>query len=217
MKSTLKITLLAALALALTAGPGLAGDIGLGVLINYKATESYNLDDAKVEFDAAMTDDFTVTYFFTDFLSLEGAIGYAKLGVDQKTEGVDAIKMSVGDLTQIPISLTARAHYRTDRFMPYVGVGILYSFNSLDVDATTKELVDNISGLAYDMDVDNDFGYHVNAGVEVLVTDSISIPVNVRYLWSSAEFKEVLDGKQLDPEDVDMNALSFGAGLKITF
>ncbi|MDQ0327356.1 outer membrane immunogenic protein [Rhodopseudomonas julia] len=100
-------------------------------------------------------------------------------------------------------SLTARAGVGMDRFHPYVLGGVAY------VDYDHSNSYTNGVAVYGDSDDDGDFGWTLGAGIEVAVTDNISVSGEYRHYWFDDKSIGYADGSSVD-FDTDMDTFMVG-------
>jgi outer membrane protein len=165
-----------------------AGRFGLGARIAY-----VNYDEEPN--DAAMYG-VNLTYFFHRYASFE-------LSVDYTDADVVGLSGDAGALEQVPVLLTLRMHFSTNPMVsPYIGGGVGYYFNDFDSDSGSP------------IDVDNNFGVHVNGGLEVFITDNAAINLDIKYVWQELDVDNKPPG--LD-EEFKRNQFVAGVGFKVYF
>jgi opacity protein-like surface antigen len=108
-----------------------------------------------------------------------------------------------GDVSVIPVLLNARFNlwpgvYAVD---PYVFGGIGASFNDISV-----------AGLP-GVDIDDSFAGQIGAGADYWITEQLSISLQLRFFFSSADIEPSVAGD----DDVELNALQIGGGVRWTF
>ena len=128
-----------------------------------------------------------------------------------------------GDLSVIPIQLSVQVRFPiTHRFVPYILGGGGYYLNSFALD---EEIINTWDALGFDVEerIENSIGYHVGAGLDFFITGNIVINADFRYClvktkgsWSLTDQigGTVISG---DLEDLSLNSIMFGAGLKFCF
>jgi len=162
-----------------------------------------------------------------EYLSLE----VSGLRFQNDVEGsVDGF--SKGKLTVMPVLLSIQARLPvTPRFIPYIQGGGGYYLSSFALD---EEIINTWDTLGFDVkegfDVKgkienrkNIFGYHFGAGLDFFITRNIAINADFKYcmvkskgLWSLTDqiSGTVTSG---DLENLNLNTMMFGAGLKFCF
>lgn len=163
-------------------------------------------------YDASLGGSINFTYFILSNFSLETSIGYAES--DVKVDWVNLPGIEYGTLTQMPLLVTARYHIPVnEKVSPYIGGGIGYYFNDIDEGAWFKMIPP-----AFEVEDDDSYGYHLNAGVEVALTSHLSMNLDLKYSltrmemgFSSAAYPDVYSGS------VDMDAYTTSLGIKYYF
>ena len=152
-----------------------------------------------VDADYAITPEVDVTYFFTQNIAAELIAATSKH--DLEYTGNTAL----GDAWVLPPTLMLQYHFTPDsQFSPYVGAGVNYSvFYSEDA----------ASGFT-DLEVDNGFGYGLQAGAAYWLNDHWGVNLDVKKLWLNVDAK--LNNGAIRA-DVDMDPWIVGAGVSYRF
>jgi len=181
------------------AGPAFAGEAGkwgMGLRLGYSGYAGDTITDSGVDVDfdpdGAAFYGANLTYFFSNDWALEGALEYCTTSVDAKAAGWTD---DIGDLTQIPLLLTLRYQPTVGAWMPYVGAGVGYYFNSFDS-----------SDPADDSDFEDSFGFLLNVGADYMVNANNCLGLDLRYTFNSAEVED-------EPNSPDFELNAFQAGL----
>lgn len=105
----------------------------------------------------------------------------------------------LGELTIIPIMLTGQYHIlpKISPADPYLGLGVGFFLTSFDRDSPG------------DSDVDPAVGFHLNAGVNVMVTTALALNVDARAVFGETDFTF---GSAKD--EVSLNSFLVTGGLK---
>jgi len=131
--------------------------------------------------------------------------------------------LSNGDLSVIPIQLSIQLRFPvTHRFVPYILGGGGYYLNSFTLD---EEIINTWDALGFDVEerIENSIGYHVGAGLDFFITGNIVINADFRYCFvktkGSWSLTDQIGGTVIsgDLEDLSLNSIMFGAGLKFCF
>ncbi|MBI9075577.1 MAG: OmpW family protein [Desulfatibacillum sp.] len=189
-----------------------AGKMGVGLELGYNQISDSSIPDAPgvdAEFDGSFIFGATGSYFFTDFFSMEMTLDYTKTDVDANGFGRS---IDMGEVSSVPWLLTARLHYPNESIVsPYIGAGVGYYFNNFD---PSSFLVNAAAPRAYDLDMENSFGFHINGGAEVFATENVALDFDLKYTWNSADFDEVLNGVTISSGSLDMDAFTATVGVK---
>lgn len=177
-------------ALALMAGPALAqsqGDWTFGIGVGYVDPKSDNGDlaglDADVDSDESFV--FTAEYFIRDNLGIE-LLAATPFEHDVELDGgIDA-----GSTKQLPPTLSLNYHFPTNSpWKPYVGAGINYTaFFEEDSDLG-------------DLELDDSWGYSLQAGIDYRFNDTGAVRFNVRYIDIETDVE--LDGNDIGTAEID--------------
>lgn len=154
----------------------------------------------------------------TEYLSLEVSGLRFQSDVEGSVDG-----FSKGKLTVMPIHLSIQARLPvTRRFVPYIQGGGGYYLNSFALDG---EIINTWDALGFDVEekIKSSFGYHFGAGLDFFITGKIAICADFKYCivkskgsWSLTDqiSGTVTSG---DLENLNLNTVMFGAGLKFCF
>ena len=157
-------------------GPGLATDVG-----------------------DAITPEFDITYFINDHIALELIAAIAE-------HSADAGNSDLGETLVVPPTLTLQYHFRPDeKFSPYVGAGLNYTF-FFSEDAGT--------GFT-DLEIDNSFGWALQAGTDYWLNDNWGLNLDVKYIDMSPDVS--VNNGGLGADDVEIDPVIIGAGVSYRF
>jgi outer membrane protein W len=144
------------------------------------------------------------------------------LSFQSDVEG-DPEALSKGKLSVIPIQLSIQAKFPISwRFLPYLLGGGGYYLNRFNLD---KEIIDTWDALGFDIEekVENAIGYHFGAGIDLFITKNIALNADVRYFIAKIKGSWTLTDQIIGTEnsgsleDLNLNSLIFGGGLKFYF
>lgn len=184
---------------------GFAQSNELGIFISTSQFDDGEIQDAddilEVEFDEDMGYGVSFNRYWTQSFSTEFA--YQKLGADL-TVSFEDITETAGDLNLDILSATAQFHFaRGSIISPYIGGGAAYisgEAGSIDVDEIE------------DADLENEFEWLANAGVNFNIGSSFGLFIDGKYILYEARGEG-------DSEDdaVDINPLVIAGGIKFRF
>jgi outer membrane protein W len=196
---------------------------GLGARLSY-----YEVDDVQVNSqlgtevyrpDATGLFEGNFTFFLHRLFSFEIAAGYAKTDIDADVNfpGLLIASGDYGEFEQIPILGTARVHlWHPDPSRPsgfYIGLGLGYYINDLTLSSAVKNFLPT-----FNVDVDNSFGAHANAGFEINLVDNLALNLDLKYVFmNEADVTLSLLGVGSTTTEIDLEGLIFGVGLKYYF
>ena len=184
---------------------GFAQSNELGIFISTSQFDDGEIQDAddilEVEFDEDMGYGVSFNRYWTQSFSTEFA--YQKLGADL-TVSFEDIAETAGDLNLDILSATAQFHFaRGSIISPYIGGGAAYisgEAGSIDVDEIE------------DADLENEFEWLANAGVNFNIGQSFGLFIDGKYILYEAR----AEGDDED-EAVDINPLVIAGGIKFRF
>ena len=135
----------------------------------------------------------------------------------------DPEALSKGKLSVIPIQLSIQTRFPiSSRFVPYLLGGGGYYLNRFTLD---KEITDAWNALGFDIEekVENAIGYHLGGGIDLFFTKNIALNVDIRYCIAKIKGSWTLIDQIIGTEtsgnleDLNLNSLMFGGGLKFCF
>ena len=121
------------------------------------------------------------TYFFNAYCSLVFGMDYSESTYSQEGAGST---VEEGEVQQTPVYFTVRGHWPNESMAkPYVGIGMGYCFNDLDISATLNP--------GYSLDLQGDLGFHAVGGMETFITENFDVDVGLKLpiamlIWSTA-------------------------------
>ncbi len=131
--------------------------------------------------------------------------------------------LSEGKLSIIPIQLSIKARFlMAGRFVPYVLGGGSYYLSSFALD---EGIISNWDAFGFNIEekVENAIGFHFGAGIDLFLTKNIALNADLKYCiaktkgsWTlTDQFAGIETSGNL--EDLNLNSLMFGVGLKFYF
>ncbi len=171
----------------------------IGVFADGEGRES--VTGLKTDVGDAITPEFDITYFFTDNVAAELIAATAQHEVSAGTN-------DLGETWILPPTLTLQYHFTPDnKFSPYVGAGLNYSYFYGEDDGTGFN----------DLDVHGGFGYAVQAGFDYWLNDHWGINFDAKYIDLEIDAKVNLGTTALSAGDVDLNPWIIGGGVSYRF
>jgi outer membrane protein len=187
-------TLFTAPAMAYEAGDMLLRVGAAGVYPTGESDKITPIDPgAKVEVDSAWSLGLSVAYLVTDNVGV-GLLAAYPFTHDVKASGTISGLGDVGEVTHLPPTLTLQYYFNnSSAFTPYVGAGLNYTFI---YDEDTKGAL-----AGSDLDVDDSWGYALEAGLDYSINDKWMVSGQVYYINIETEAKVGGVGKF----DLDIN------------
>ena len=188
----------------------IAGKSGLGIGLGY-------ISPTEDDVDPGMISNINYTRGINSNLSIE--ISFGRTVLDIEDDGT----IDLGEITVMPLQLTAQYRISSGKLSPYCGAGIGYYFNDFD---TSNEavafwrLLTGDPGDTFKVEIDNSFGFHINAGVDYFLKDNFAIGLDARYLWSEADITIKYTAVGIpgsDSDEGDIDSFVIGAGIKYFF
>lgn len=210
---------------ALTASP-VAAEAGdwlvraRAIMVAPTESSSGILPDAptgEVSVDNAIMPELDFTYFITDNIAAELILATTNHDISGAAALDGAGKLA--DTWVLPPTLTVQYHFLPDySIRPYIGAGINYTiFYSEDGSAT----LDGALGGPTDVSLDSSFGWALQAGVDVDITEKVFINFDVKYIdintTATLTSNRGEGGIAVNEVDVALDPLVIGIGFGIRF
>lgn len=140
------------------------------------------------------------TYFLTDHLAVEAILGTTKHDIRAQGGGTDALVHQTWVLPPV-VTLQYRP-LSSGRVSPYVGAGVNYMLFYSGKDKN-----------GFNVDLDNGFGYALQAGADIGIQGPWSLNVDVKKVWFNTD-ANINDGALKSDVDLDPWVVSVGVGRK---
>jgi outer membrane protein len=207
--------LAAAIIVAAIATPAHAeqGDVLLrarGILVA-PTEESSGIEPAFPDEEVSVSNSFApeidVSYFLTDNLALELIAATTKHDINGK--GTLETIGELADTWVLPPTLTLQYHFAPNsKVRPYVGAGLNYTlFYSEDASDGLESAIGET-----DVELEDSFGFALQAGVDFDLSDRISLNLDVKYIDIDTKAK-LTTGQLENRVKVSVDPMVFGVGL----
>ena len=208
LKQTLAVTAGAAAMTLLPVASAMASNVddpwlirlrGISVMPDEGATITPIGGDVDIE--NQIVPELDISYFFTENFALELIL--ATTPHDVAAEATALGDVDLGDVWLLPPTLTAQYHFnpRGD-FRPYVGAGINYTIFYNEDEGPVASAID----------YSNEFGFALQAGVDVPLNDTWFFNVDVKKVWLGTDVGIQAAGTTVNA-DVDIDPLIVGVGV----
>lgn len=140
------------------------------------------------------------TYFLTDHISVEAILGATQHEIRAQGPAAD---VAVHETWVLPPVITLQ--YRPapeSRLNPYVGAGVNYML-----------FFDGKDQNGFKVDLDDGFGYALQAGADIAITGPWTLNVDVKKVWFKTD-ATINDGALKSDVDLDPWVVSLGVGRK---
>jgi len=155
--------------------------------------------------DSSIVPELDISYFLTANIAAELVL--AVTPHDISARGTTVGDVDLGDVWLLPPALTLQYHIAPDaKIRPYVGAGINY----------TVFLDEDPGSVATDIDYEDGFGYVLQTGVDVGITDQLAINVDVKKLYLNTDVEIDALGTTVQA-DVDLDPWIIGVGAAYRF
>ena len=135
----------------------------------------------------------------------------------------DPEALSKGKLSSIPVQLSIQGRFPiNDQIVPYVLGGAGYYLNSFTIDDEISADWDSV-GVDIEEKMDSAIGFHFGAGVDFFFQENIALNADFRYCIAKTKgswtMTEQVGGVETsgELEDLSLNSIMFGVGLKFCF
>lgn len=172
-----------------------SSDTDASVLTAAGADTGLNVD---VGYDVMPTLGFT--YFLTDHISVEAILGATQHEIRARGPATD---VAVHETWVLPPVVTLQ--YRPapgSRLNPYVGAGVNYML-----------FFDGKDQNGFKVDLDDGFGYALQAGADIAITGPWTLNIDVKKVWFNTD-ATINDGALKSDVDLDPWVISLGVGRK---
>jgi outer membrane protein len=163
---------------------------------------------ADITIDNSVVPELDISYFFTSNFAAELILGVTPHDIG----GTGLLQGELGDAWLLPPILLAQYHFNPgSKFKPYVGAGVNYTifFNQDDSGAFLPNAGLTVSGI----DLDNSFGWALQAGVDIHLRNNMYLNIDVKKLWLETDATVRTTAGTTIRADVDIDPWIFGIGL----
>lgn len=139
------------------------------------------------------------------------------------------IDMEYGEVTVMPLTLTAQFRYVGERPRAYENMavyllgGIGYYFTDIDKSGELDIFwALTPPGFLVDLDIENAFGVHVGGGIEAFLTRNVALYAEARWFWADADMEQKLTPIAGGPviigkDSVDLDSAKTVVGFRMFF
>lgn len=200
-------------AFALEQGDWLVRLRGIGVFpTDQSGGISPDLPTAEVEAEPAYMPELDITYMATKNIGVELILATTPHDVEGK--GAIAGLDKVADTWLLPPTLLVQWHFLPDaQLRPYVGAGLNYTF-TYGEDASGS--LETALGGPTKVELDNSFGWAVQAGMDVGIDENWFFNMDVKYIDLDVDADIVTGGTKRTTE-VEINPVIVGIGVGYRF
>jgi len=168
-----------------------------------ESVSSFSIPGAAVSVDQAVMPELDISYFFSRNLALELVLTATHHDIDGR--GALAGFGEIGDTWMLPPTLMLQYHFETwHGIKPYVGAGVNYTF-----------FFNDDAGPAFtSLDLDDSFGFALQAGVDIPLRDNWYLNFDVKKIWMDTD---VNVGGGVATGNVELDPWIVGVGLGYKF
>jgi len=178
---------------------------GIGVIPDEDSSDWNISGSPDLSIDDAVVPELDISYFFTKNIALELVLAVTPHTID--AEGSISGTGEIGDVWLLPPTLTLQYHFDMGKFKPYVGAGVNYTvFFNEDAGSSYSNL-----------DLDNNFGWALQAGFDYHLKGNWFFNVDVKKLWLDTDASVTLNPTTDVTADVDIDPWIVGVGFGYKF
>lgn len=170
-------------------------------------------EDFGLEFDSDMGYGAGVNIFWSNRISTEFTASVISPEVNVTPTNSTIPPFLAGELEMLPITGTLQFHLSPNgRFDPYVGAGVAYIlFDDLD----EEDDLDDVDVEA--IEFEDDYGFLVNAGVDIGLSDMFAINLDAKYVPLESSATAVFATGPGEATEIELNPLMLQAGVRLRF
>lgn len=169
----------------------------------------------EIDIDSAVTLDIDFTYMFNSNFGMEILLA---IPATHDVNGTDSIASlgKIAEVTVLPPALIAQYYFNPQtNVRPYLGAGINYTF--IYDEKTTDSLTSFAGATSTGLDVDDTFGFLVQAGVDVDINKNWFVNFDAKYFWINTDATVQVDGADALKISFDLDPLVLGIGAGYRF
>lgn len=167
-------------------------------MIPDEETSNHNVGSGEGKLNNDYVPEVDFSYFVTDNIAFELIAATTKHSLDWKDPNLD-----LGTVRLLPPTLTAQYHFMPqERFSPYVGAGINYTF-----------FYDAKPGQFNSIKYEDGFGYAFQAGFDYAISGPWSLNLDVKKIFLDTKVK-INGGATTSDADLDPWVIGLGVGYR---
>jgi outer membrane protein W len=130
--------------------------------------------------------------------------------------------LSKGSLATLPVELSLKARFSSGGLAPYLSVGAGYYLNHFSLDSTVASGWEKV-GFEITEKVDNVVGFHAAAGLELALSPTAAVCLEVRYCFArpngSWQISDTGSGQVIagDLKNLNLDSIIFNLGFAFSF
>ncbi len=155
-----------------------------------------------VSIDDQIVPEIDFSYFVKENIAFELVV--ATTPHDNSVQNSSLGNVNIGDVWLLPPTLLAQYHFSPRaNIRPYVGAGIYYTF------FLEQDVPDGLTSVNYD----NNFGFALQAGVDIPVNETYFVNFDVKKLWLETDVTVDAGGLGILTAEADIDPWIFGVGV----
>ena len=175
------------------------------LMVEPDESASISVIGGDVDIDESFVPELDFTYFLTRNFAIEAIL--AVTPHDVTATGTAAGQVDLGDVWLLPPTVLLQYHFAPDseRFRPYVGAGINYTY-----------FFNEDEGAVNSIDYDNSIGYALQAGFDYGINENWALNFDVKKVMIDTDVTIQSGATRIDA-DVDIDPWVFGLGVAYRF
>ena len=175
------------------------------LMVDPSESASVSVIGGSVDIDEQYVPELDFTYFLTRNFAVEAIL--AVTPHDVTATGTAAGQVDLGDVWLLPPTVLLQYHFmpNNERFRPYVGAGINYTY-----------FFNEDEGAVNSIDYDNSFGYALQAGFDYGINENWALNFDIKKVMIDTDVTIQSGATRIDA-DVDIDPWIFGFGIAYRF
>lgn len=175
---------------------------GRAITVSPDESADISVIGGDVDIDTSVVPELDISYFFTKHIATELILATTKHNAT--ATGTSLGDVDLGSVWLLPPTLTVQYHfYPTEKFKPYVGAGVNYTYFYNDKHGAA---INNIS-------YDNSFGGALQAGMDYNLDEHWLLNFDVKKIWINSDVSINSGAIQADV-DIDPWVVGVGVGYR---
>ena len=181
---------------------------GIGVLPNEcgGGDDGTTVINGDTDLDDNLVPEIDFTYFITSNIGIELILATTRHQAEVSDSTLGDVPL--GEVSLLPPTLTLQYHpFPNDKYSPYFGAGVNYTI-TYDVNKGAG----NDSVTINNLDLSNEFGVTLQAGIDILIKDNWYFNFDVKKIWVETDINLNEGSVKVDGANIDPWIIGFGFG-----
>ena len=180
----------------------------IGVLPNEGggADDGTTVINGDTDLDDNLVPEIDFTYFITSNIGIELILATTRHQAEVSDSTLGDVPL--GEVSLLPPTLTLQYHpFPNDKYSPYFGAGVNYTI-TYDVNKGAG----NDSVTINNLDLSNEFGVALQAGIDILIKDNWYFNFDVKKIWVETDINLNEGSVKVDGANIDPWIIGIGFG-----